>query len=116
MWQDDRVRLRHMLDAAREAAESIKGRSRADLDSNRIWALGLVKCIEIIGEAASRVKPESREQFSEIPWAQIIAMRNRLIHVYFEVDMDQVWKAITEDIPPLAERLEKILKDNSTAS
>lgn len=104
-----------MLDAAREVTESIHGRSRAYLDSNRIWALGLVKCIEIVGEAASRVTLESGEQFPEIPWAQIIAMRNRLIHVYFEVDMDQVWKALTEDIPPLAEHLEKILKNNPAA-
>jgi uncharacterized protein with HEPN domain len=114
MRNDDLIRIRHMLDAAKNAIESVQNSTLADLEKNHIWALGLVKCIEIIGEAASKVKEDTREQFPQIPWNQIVAMRNRLIHVYFELDMEQVWKALTEDIPALATELEGILKINPT--
>ena len=66
-------------------------------------------CLEIVGEAAARVKKRTRAKYPQIPWTQIITMRNRLVHVYFEIDQDQVWKAVTEDMPPLAEELERIL-------
>lgn len=110
MLKDDRIRLQHMLDAAREAINSIKGRRRADLEKDRIWALGLVKCVEIIGEAATRVSKEMRSRHPQIPWVQIVAMRNRLVHVYFDIDADQVWLALTEDLPAVAAQLEKILR------
>lgn len=100
-----------MLEAAREAMEAIKGRSRGDLAKNHIWTLGLVKCIEIIGEAAARLSAETKTKYPQIPWTQIIAMRNRLVHVYFEVDLEQVWKALAEDLPPLVEQLEKVLDE-----
>jgi uncharacterized protein with HEPN domain len=98
-----------MLDAAREAVNSTKERTRNDLGQNHVWALGLVKCVEIIGEAASRVEKETKDKYQEIPWIQIVAMRNRLVHVYFDIDLEQVWKAVTEDLPPLIAELEKIL-------
>ena len=110
MHKPDRIRLQHMLDAAREAIASVQGRVRADLDHDRIWALGLVKCIEIIGEAAARVTPEARSQFPQIPWPQIVGMRNRLVHVYFDLDLDQVWNAVTQDLPPLIATIETILQ------
>ena len=109
MLKADRIRLQHMLDAANEAMASVRGRTRSDLDRDRIWALGLVKCVEIIGEAAARTGQETRDLYPQIPWIQIVAMRNRLIHVYFDIDLDQVWKAVTEDIPHLAAELRNIL-------
>lgn len=78
--------------------------------------LSLVKSIEIIGEAASRVSKESRERSPEIPWAVIVAMRNRLIHAYYDVDLDRVWDTITGDLPPLILSLENLLeKENEPA-
>jgi uncharacterized protein with HEPN domain len=106
MPKGDGIRLRHMLDAAQEAVRSVQGRARSDLDRDRVWTLGLVTCVKIIGEAAGRVGPETRSQYPQIPWMQIIAMRNRLVHGYFDMDLDQVWKAVTEDIPPLISELE----------
>ncbi len=99
-----------MLDAAREATASVQGRIRQDLDHDRIWALGLIKCIEIIGEAAARLSPETSSQFPQIPWTQIVAMRNRLVHAYFDLDLDQVWNTVSQDLPPLIASLEFILR------
>lgn len=98
-----------MIDAAREALRSATKHTRADLDRDHVWVLGLVKCVEIVGEAASRVSEGTKQRCPQIPWAQIVAMRNRLVHVYFDIDLDQVWKAVTEDLPPLVGDLEKIL-------
>ena len=109
MRKDDRVRIQHMLDAANEAMGSVQSSTRADLDDNHMWVLGLVKCVEIIGEAAARVTAETRDQYPKIPWGLIIGMRNRLVHVYFDVDLDQVWSTVTEDVPILAQELERIL-------
>ena len=99
-----------MVDAANEALRSARERSRADLDKDRVWALGLVKCVEIAGEAAARVGGSTKARWSQIPWAEIVAMRNRLVHVYFDIDLDQVWKAVTEDLPPLVGELARILE------
>ena len=109
MLKDDRIRLQHMLDAAMEAMGSVQGRERTDLEPDHIWALGLVKCIEIIGEAASQVGEATRSMCSEIPWPEIVGMRNRLVHAYFDIDLDQVWNTVTEDLPPLAHELRRIL-------
>jgi uncharacterized protein with HEPN domain len=99
----------HMLDAAREALSFARDKTRGDLDSERMLVLSIVKAIEIIGEAASKVTQEARDAYTELPWANIIAMRNRLIHVYFDIDLDRVWDTVTDDLPPLIGSLEKII-------
>ena len=109
MHKDNVIRLRHMLDSASEALSFVSGKSRTDLDASRMLALSLVKSVEIIGEAASRVSPEGRAQCNEIPWPDIIAMRNRLIHAYFDINLDIVWHTVTEELPPLVTELKKVL-------
>jgi uncharacterized protein with HEPN domain len=98
-----------MLDAAREAVSFTQSRTRSDLNSDRMLTLSLVKCIEIIGEAAARVTKGSQRRYPEIPWTNIIAMRNRLIHAYFDIDLDRVWDTVTDDLPPLIASLQDIL-------
>ena len=110
MRQDDRIRIRHMLDAANEAMSFIKGRKRSDLETDRMLVLSLVKSIEIMGEAASKVTKESRDGHPEIPWLNIVGMRNRLIHVYFDIDLDRVWDTITDDLPPVIAALEELVQ------
>ena len=61
--------------------------------------LSIVKPVELIGEAASRVSKGSRNEYPEIPWKDIVAMRNRLIHVYFDIDLDRIWDTVTDDLP-----------------
>ena len=108
MKETDIVRLRHMLDAAREIRSFTKGRSKNDLEQDRILTLALVKEIEIIGEAASKVSQGAREQIPDIEWRDVIGMRNRLVHVYFEIDEDILWDTILYDIPKLIEELSKL--------
>ncbi len=110
MRKDDLIRIRHMLDAAKEAMSFIKDRKRSDLDTDRMLVLSLVKSVEIIGEAASKVTKEPRDGHPEVPWLNIIGMRNRLIHVYFDIDLDRVWDTITDDLPPVIAALEKIIE------
>jgi uncharacterized protein with HEPN domain len=98
-----------MLDAAMEARAFTEGCSREDLDHNRLLALALLKCIEIIGEAASRISPITQAGHPELPWADIIGMRNRLIHAYFDIDLDLVWDTVTIDLPPLIAMLQAAL-------
>jgi uncharacterized protein with HEPN domain len=110
MRRDDFIRVRHMLDAAKEAISFVGNKTRDDLESNRMLVLSIVKSIEIVGEAASKVAKESREAHPEIPRADIVAMRNRLIHAYFDIDLDRVWDTATDDLPSLAALLEDIVK------
>jgi uncharacterized protein with HEPN domain len=105
----DRIRLTHMLDAAREAMGYAEGRSRGDIDTDTMRARALAKCLEIVGEAASRVSSETRTRAGDIPWAQIAGMRNRLIHAYFDIDLDEVWRTVIDDLPALANRLQAFL-------
>jgi uncharacterized protein with HEPN domain len=109
---DDQVSLRHMLDHAREAREMAHGRQRSDLESNRMLQLALTRLIEIVGEAASRVSGSAREQHREIPWPNIVGMRNRLIHGYDVVDLNVLWDTVGTDLPPLIAQLEIILDES----
>ena len=98
-----------MLDHAREAMALVQGKTRADLDSDRLLNLALVRLLEIIGEAANRIPEEEQAHHAEIPWPQIVSLRNRLIHGYDSVDFDILWQIVTEDLPPLIASLETIV-------
>ncbi len=106
---EDRVRLRHMLDAALEIQQYAQSSTRDDLNRDRKLVHSLVRLLEIIGEAASQISEKLQTNTSEIPWPIMIGMRNRLIHAYFSINLDVVWKTSTEDIPPLILALKKLL-------
>src|SRR5262249_8467219 len=101
MLPEDAIRVRHMIEAAEAAGTFIAGRQRADLESDRMLLFALVRAIEIIGEAASRLSTEGRATMPSVPWASVVAMRHRLVHAYFDIDREIVWKTATEEIPPL---------------
>ena len=98
-----------MLDATESVRQFSTGRRREDLDSDRMLLFAIVRAIEVIGEAASKVTAETQAAFPEIPWAPIVAMRNRLIHGYFDIDTAVVWKTVTEEIPTLHRSLKLLL-------
>ncbi len=111
MSEIDNVRVRHILDAAREAVSFSNGRCRADLDTDRKLNLSLVRLLEIIGEAARGLSQEFRQEHPELPWESMAGMRDRLIHGYFDINLDVVWETVTEDLPGLVAKLEKIVPD-----
>lgn len=75
--------------------------------------LALVKCIEIIGEASTQISEDYKDSHPTLPWAVMKGIRNRLVHAYFDVDLDIVWATATVNLPPLVEQLEKILEDET---
>ncbi len=100
MKKSDWVRLQHIRQAADELTEIIQNRSREDLNTDRFFMFTVIKLVEIIGEATSKVSTELRDQYPKVPWLQMIRMRNRLIHGYFDINLNIIWKTATENIPP----------------
>jgi len=105
----DQLRLRHMLDAAEKIVAFTRGLSATDFHADEKLQLAVVRLLEIAGEAANGLSEELKDDHPEIPWSQITATRNRLIHGYFDVDLDVVWKIATTDVGALAEGLRAIL-------
>jgi uncharacterized protein with HEPN domain len=110
MHVDDKTRLGHMRDAAREAMEMARGQQRSSLDTDRKLCLSLVHLLEVIGEAAKGISPTFRQEHPDLPWKKTARMRDRLIHGYFDVNLDIVWRTVTEDLPGLVVRLEEITR------
>ena len=113
MRRDD-AWLLDMLLAARDAVDFARGRTRDNLNSDRQLVLSLVKSIEIIGEAAARISQETRENHPDIPWPKIIAMRNHLVHAYFEINLNRVWEVVQNDIPDLISLIEPLVPPEAT--
>jgi uncharacterized protein with HEPN domain len=111
MVAEDRVRLRHMVEAAESAVQFIVGRQRPDLDEDRMLLFALVHAIEVLGEAANKISEETRATHTGIPWRAIIGMRNRLIHAYFEINTEIVWQTVTQEIPALLPQLRALATD-----
>ena len=109
---EDAVRVRHMFDAAQKAIEFTEKCTRQDLDKDEKLALSITRLLEILGEAAKGVSEQFRKQHPNIPWKQIAGTRDRLIHGYFDVDLDIVWKIVADDLPALISQLEKALSNN----
>jgi uncharacterized protein with HEPN domain len=107
----DIVRLRHINDASEKIIGFTAQASRVTLSIDEKLALAVVRLIEIIGEAASKIGDDTRSVHSSIPWREMTGMRNRLIHAYEEVDLDIVWKIVVEDIPLLRDQIAAILGD-----
>jgi uncharacterized protein with HEPN domain len=111
---DDLTRLKHIRDSAKETLSFVENRTREDLDRERMLSLALIRLIEIMGEAANHVSEPCQAKYFKIPWRQIIGMRNRIIHAYFDVDLDIVWQVITQDLGSLLIEVEKAIKDLET--
>ena len=109
MRPEDATRIRHMIEAAETTQRFIAGRTRAAVDTDEQVRFALVQAVQIIGEAASKVSPDTRSKITSVPWADIIFMRNRLVHAYFDIDHDIVWETATKDIPDLLPLLRPLL-------
>lgn len=109
MRKDDLVYAGHMLDMARKAAEKVKGKTRADFDQDENLRMALTHLIQVIGEAARRVSQTFQQAHPQIPWRQVVGMRNRVVHDYLHVDFDIVWDVASVHLPALAVELEKMV-------
>ena len=109
MPRDDAAYLLDMLVAARDAVAFAKGMSYAEFARDQRTQLSIVKSVEIVGEAAARLSDDIRNAHPAIPWPDIIGMRNRLVHVYFDIDLRLVWDTVRNDLPILIGQLEPLV-------
>ena len=101
--------LRDILEAAEDAQDFVDGMDLSDLCADRRTNLALVRAMEIIGEAARHIPASVRRRHLQVPWQDMVAMRNKLIHEYFGVDLEVLWRTVQEDLPTLAEAIRGML-------
>ncbi|MEW5759467.1 MAG: DUF86 domain-containing protein [Candidatus Thermoplasmatota archaeon] len=108
--KDDSVYLKHILDAITRIESYTEGKNYDDFINNPLIRDGVIRQIEIMGEATKRLSMEMREKYSEIPWKDITAMGDKLIHDYIGIDLDAVWDTVERDIPSLKDKLKTIFE------
>ncbi len=105
MPPDDEIRIRHMVDAVETALRFVASKERSDLDSDEMLVLALTKLVEIVGEAAKQVTVTTRDLYPAVPWPAAARMRDRLVHHYFDIDLDVLWSTVESDLPGLLDVL-----------
>lgn len=110
MRKDDSVYLRHVLDAICRIEEYTQDITYRNFLNNHLRQDGVIRQIEVIGEAVKKLSPELKERHPEIPWKDVAGMRDKLIHDYLGVDLDAVWNTAKKDIPRLKEEIESIVE------
>ena len=109
MMKDDTVFLRHILDAINKIQEYAQGMDFEEFRKSSLVQDGVIRQLEIIGEATKNLSEEIRGKHPDIPWKDIAGMRDKLIHQYFGVDIAGVWETVAKDIPILKSKLIKLL-------
>ena len=108
---DDIMYLRHIYDATGQIEGYVAGVSEERFNQTSLLQDGVIRQLEIIGEATKRLSRDLRRQYSEIPWQDLAGMRDKLIHDYFGVDVKTVWLTAKEDVPELRVQVKMILDD-----
>lgn len=109
MTPDDRVRLTHIAEALQNAIKFTIGRRREDLQTDIMLRFAILHAIQIVGEAAANLDPETRARHPDLPWAQVVGMRHRLVHAYADIDQSILWRTATEAAPKLLTQIQAIL-------
>jgi uncharacterized protein with HEPN domain len=112
---DDRSRMQHMLRAARDAQIILGDLDEAGLTNDMIRSRAVVNCFTEIGEAASRVTAAGRTVAAQLPWKQIVGMRNIVVHVYWGIDYREIVKTVRDDLPTLIAALDQIVQQAPTS-
>lgn len=100
-----------MIEACEEIGRFLGGRHADDMETDRMLLFAVVRALEVLGEAANGVTPETRAKASDVPWSLVVATRNRLIHGYFDVDPEIVWQTTSEEVPKLMPLLSQLLEE-----
>ena len=111
MKKDESVYLRHILDAFVQIEFYMDDVSHEEFLQNRLLQDGVIRQLEVMGEAARNLSDDLRNEYPQIPWRQMIGLRNRMAHAYFNVDLQIVWEIVRGDIPDPKEKIERILNE-----
>jgi uncharacterized protein with HEPN domain len=103
----DDIRLLHLTEAAQKAVGYAEGHQRSDLDDDELLRLALTKLVEIVGEAAKQIHEQTRLAHPDVPWTAAARMRDRLVHHYFDINLDVLWSTVTVDLPALLTAMAK---------
>jgi len=100
-----------ILDTIKKIESFSKGMVKEDLSKDKLKQYALVRAIEIIGEASRNVPDNFRKKYLDVPWKEMVGMRDIVAHSYFKLDLDKVWKVIKQDIPDLKKKIQKVKED-----
>jgi uncharacterized protein with HEPN domain len=109
--KDDSVYLRHILDEIAFLERIAKDRTLNDLINDDYFSHAVRSAIEVIGEAANNVPESVKVEYPDLPWKEMAALRNRIIHGYFRIDYSIVWNVIVNDLPEVKPAIVTILRD-----
>ena len=109
MKKDDSVYLRHIIDAFAQIELYMNSVSHEEFLRNRLLQDGVIRQLEVMGEATRNLSEELRNEYPEIPWRQMIGLRNRMIHAYFNVDLQIIWEIVQGDIPDLKPKMKCVI-------
>ncbi|HEY4690045.1 MAG TPA: DUF86 domain-containing protein [Anaerolineae bacterium] len=111
MKRDDSVYLHHILDAIERISNYVQGISRDEFMHTPLIQDGVVRQLEIVGEASRNLSEDLRQGHSNVPWNQIIGLRNRIIHAYFDINLRVVWEIVQNDLVRLHQQIQAILEE-----
>lgn len=110
--RDDHERMLDIVEAADRVRELVS-RGKPSYDNDAVVQDAMVRRVEIIGEAVSKITPESRNRHSNVPWRDVVALRNRVAHGYFDIDLELIWQIAEQSVPALAAHVQRILDETS---
>jgi uncharacterized protein with HEPN domain len=109
--RSDRERLLDILEAIEKIEERVPAGAAEAFARDEMLQVWVLHHVQLIGEAASRLSDEARGKCSDVPWADVIGMRNILVHQYFSTDLDQVWYSVEYELPRMKKRVQQMLLD-----
>jgi len=110
MKKDDTVYLRHIIDAFLQIERYTNGVTYEEFLSNSLLQDAVIRQLEVMGEAARNLSADLQNEYLAIPWRQMISLRNRMIHAYFNVNLQIIWEIIQGDIPNLKQDMMRVLE------